>query len=235
MRYYIKIHRKLDEPYGVNGNFDSKSYYLCQVIDAPTIPRNIPRKKKREKVEYMMENYELKLTDNDIELEEEEHVFVTEKEINDRQCYNIIVGGYGATGKVTGEETKEKLRQQNLGKVLTKEHCMKISQSNKGRQPTDETRAKWSAVRKGRKLSEETKKKIGLASTGRKHTDETKEKLSAKRIGEKNPLAKAIVVDGRYFPTRQAAADFFGVSPCTVRRWAEANKHGSYFPDKDEE
>ena len=90
--------------------------------------------------------------------------------------YNIDLGGGGV--KRLSEETKEKLRQANLGKKYPKE-----------------TREKVSKALKGRSVSEETRKKISLSNKGKDshflgkhHTDETKQKLSKERTGKGNPM-----------------------------------------------
>ena len=79
--------------------------------------------------------------------------------------YNMTEGGDGRWGHITSEETKEKLRQANLGKKLSEEHKEKISKAGKGRI-----------------VSEETRKKLSLAHTGKKKnfkiTNEYRQKLS---------------------------------------------------------
>lgn len=76
MRYYIQIWREKEESFGTNDNLKGKPVYLGQVIDGPDIERNLPDKKKSELVEGMMENTRMKLTEKDIEINEEEKVFV---------------------------------------------------------------------------------------------------------------------------------------------------------------
>lgn len=61
------------------------------------------------------------------------------------------------------EETKEKLRQHNLGKKVSKEIKLKMSKSHMGHKGvihTEESKKKISEARKGRIVSEETKEKI---------------------------------------------------------------------------
>ena len=66
-------------------------------------------------------------------------------------------------GKHLAEETKEKLRQVNLGKTLSEETKNKISNSNKG---------------KTKVFTEEHKKNIGLSSKGRKWTENQRKAIT---------------------------------------------------------
>ena len=81
--------------------------------------------------------------------------------------------------KPLSEETKEKLRQANIGKKLTKEHKEKIGLANKGnkywlgKHHTQETKNKISQKNKGKGavkghlVSEETKEKIRISNIRR--------------------------------------------------------------------
>lgn len=72
-------------------------------------------------------------------------------------------GGDGASGALRSEETKEKLRQANLGKKRPQWVYDKIAASNTGKKASAETRAKMSAARKGRTCTEEHKRKVSEA------------------------------------------------------------------------
>ena len=76
---------------------------------------------------------------------------------------NKTDGGDGASGAVRSEETKEKIRQANLGKQRPQWIYDKIAASNRGKKASAETRAKQSAARKGRKCTEEHKRKVSEA------------------------------------------------------------------------
>ena len=69
-------------------------------------------------------------------------------------------GGDGASGAIRSEETREKLRQANLGKKRPQWICDKIAASNTGKKASAETRAKISAIHKGKKCTEEHKRKV---------------------------------------------------------------------------
>jgi NUMOD3 motif len=91
-------------------------------------------------------------------------------------------------GKITSEETKEKISKSNLGRNLSEEHKRRISESNKGRIVTKETREKIKQANIGKTLSEETKEKISQASIIFANTTEYKEKARQRMIG--NSYAK---------------------------------------------
>lgn len=97
----------------------------------------------------------------------------------DRQYgYNIDYGGGGT--KQVSEETKEKLRQANIGKKYSEETKKKISKALTGRLVTEETKRKISESNKGKQSH----------FLGMHHTEETKQKLSEDRTGEGNPMYK---------------------------------------------
>lgn len=83
------------------------------------------------------------------------------------------------------EETKQKLREANLGKKASKETKEKISIALKGRACSEETKRKISARHKGRvspnkgkPMSEEQKNKLRIINKGQIITEEQRRKLS---------------------------------------------------------
>lgn len=105
-------------------------------------------------------------------------------------------------GKVLTEETKNKLRQANLGKKLTDETKQKISLSLIGEKNhnfgksffhTKETKNKMSLAKLGEKnhnfgkpMSNEQKAKLLAANIGRELSKEHKKNISESMMGEKN-------------------------------------------------
>ena len=63
-------------------------------------------------------------------------------------------------GKHHTEETKQKLREINLGKKLTPEHIEKLKEANRGRKKTKAEIDFISNLNKGKKMSQETKAKM---------------------------------------------------------------------------
>jgi predicted GIY-YIG superfamily endonuclease len=86
-------------------------------------------------------------------------------------------GGVGSSGRIVSPETREKMRQAQLGKKLSEETKKKISEKLKGN--------KYSL---GVKHTQETKEKIIKSTTGLKRSEETKHKISISKIGSKNPF-----------------------------------------------
>jgi group I intron endonuclease len=94
--------------------------------------------------------------------------------------YNLIAGGR-AHG--ISDETRQKLRDANLGKKPSEETRKKLSIAGKGRPaPSEETRKKLSIAKKGRKVSPETRKLISDSRKGKSkglswfYNPETKER-----------------------------------------------------------
>ena len=127
-------------------------------------------------------------------------------ELNDKEiywvkyydsCKNGYNQTYGGHAHSFTEETKEKLRQANLGKHASEETKEKIRLSGIGRYQSDEKREKirqsrlgkssWS---KGKHFTKEHVEKIRIANTGKKFpnrkgnlTPENKEKLRLSKLG----------------------------------------------------
>jgi hypothetical protein len=111
--------------------------------------------------------------------------------------FNINLNAKSRLGMHVSEETKQKLRDVNLGKKASKETRKKMSESNKGKRlgikMSLESRMKMSNSQKGKKTSPETIAKIVAKNTGQKrhpHTEETKRKIGLKSIGRKSMLGK---------------------------------------------
>lgn len=129
--------------------------------------------------------------------------------------YNIAAGGDGGNGdanrgKIRSLETRQKIREKNLGKHLSDEHKKKISigvkNSNRVFIASEETRKRMSESHKGKKKSleqiekqrqrqlgthrsEETRKRMSEAQKGKKHkpfSEEARKRMSESHKGEKN-------------------------------------------------
>jgi group I intron endonuclease len=130
--------------------------------------------------------------------------------------YNICPTAGSSLGRITSDETKQKLKVANIGKKPSEETKKKMSENNariwKGKKFSKEYKEKISIGKKdkykgensplyGRKLNQETKNKISKSNKGKQgfwkgksHTDETKNKISKIRkerglaVGENNPM-----------------------------------------------
>jgi group I intron endonuclease len=125
-------------------------------------------------------------------------------------------------------ETKQKLREANLGKKASDETKKKMSLKGKGRVVSEESRIKMGAWKrkpcseevkkriseklKGKPLSESTKKAISVANTGKTMPQKTKEAL-AKAVSK-------IVFDtasGIYYDSAEEAAHLHNMKSTTLR------------------
>jgi hypothetical protein len=103
--------------------------------------------------------------------------------------------GNGMFGKHHTQETKDKIRQKNLGKKLTPEQIEKLKKATTGKKKppiTEEHRAKLSAAKQGnnnnmwgKTHSEETLAKMSAKATGRKQSEETIRKKIEATTGKK--------------------------------------------------
>lgn len=154
--------------------------------------------------------------------------------------YNSTKGGGGRRGYECSEETREKLRQIQLGRKHTDETKAKIAEKKRGIAQTPEHVAKRAASNRsaGHKRSEEVKDKIRAANIGQKRSDEAKFKMRVAKLGThlkeetKKKLGKPVrqlTLDGKIlaiFDTMTEAAQATGYSKGAVcnnirdpRRW----------------
>lgn len=111
---------------------------------------------------------------------------------------NCVDGGIGSFGYKMSDETKQKIRDANLGKRYSADVKRKLSEIRKGEKINysmpKERKEFYSRLNSGRKHTEEAKIKIGLASAGNKHnigrkkSNEFCEMISRVNIGNKHCL-----------------------------------------------
>lgn len=101
--------------------------------------------------------------------------------------YNIRLdaASSGFYGKGFTEESKEKLRQANLGKKQSISTINKRVKSRVGYKHSEETKRKIGEANKGHILSEEAKQRMISKLTGRKRTYAEKLAISKAQIGKK--------------------------------------------------
>jgi NUMOD3 motif len=99
------------------------------------------------------------------------------RDLGHKLC-NLTDGGEGVSGLKHSEETRKKMSFSRLGKTghkCSEETKQKLREVNLGNKHSEKTKEKLSALNKGLKNSlgykhtEEAKKKIGAASKGNKH------------------------------------------------------------------
>ncbi len=117
---------------------------------------------------------------------------------------NITDGGEGVSGHTHTEESKEKMRQSQIGKKHTEEHKRKISEGNKGKFVSEESKARMRKAQANRlPISEETREKMRKNSYsfyGKKHTEESIEKMKISQKKRKNKV-HVLIKDGIHIVT----------------------------------
>ena len=106
--------------------------------------------------------------------------------------YNIREGGSLSSWR---EDSKEKLRQANLGKHHSEETKKKLSEINKGKHLSEETKEKISKnnakIWQGKHLSEEHRKKLSEAKKGKPCTDIQRKNLY--HVGGTNGKSRKVI------------------------------------------
>jgi group I intron endonuclease len=131
---------------------------------------------------------------------------------------NCNEGGYGNTGYIASEETKDKMSEYHKNKPpmsdKTKKLLREINLGDKnpmfGKKHSDEIKVKISEKLTGKKLSLETKEKIKNANLGKKLSDETKQKLREINLGKKYETKPIIQIDINGFFVKE----WEGISIC---------------------
>ena len=82
------------------------------------------------------------------------------------------------------EETKEKLRQFNLGKTQSEETKLKKNNILKGQKRSEETRRRMSLAQTGRVMTEAQKENLRLKNKGKVISEETRKKISLSNMGK---------------------------------------------------
>lgn len=107
--------------------------------------------------------------------------------------YNLTAGGEGTLGRsfTVSEETKAKISKATKGRIgtpISQETKQKLRDANLGKKASEATKKKMSislmGKQKGKITSEETKTKISVSLTGRKLTEEQKYNLAKSRAGK---------------------------------------------------
>ncbi len=126
------------------------------------------------------------------------------------------------------DETKQKLREANLGKKASEETKKKMSLKGKGRVVSEESRIKMGAWKR-KPVSEEVKKRISEKLKGKPLSESTKKAISVANTGKTMPqktkeaLAKAVskivfdTVSGIYYDSAEEAAHLHKMKSTTLR------------------
>lgn len=182
---------------------------------------------KRAVEKYGKENFVKDIIDiaySEDELDKKEYEYsVFLNVVESENWYNLVYGGRTMTGWHPSEETREKLRQANLGHRHTEESKKKMSISRSGEK----------AAFYGKHLSEEAKEKLRQARIGKSTiTENGRERLRKATGGCKNPRAIAIysIEFNKIFWGAQEAHNIYGIvashiSSCCKGNLKSAGKH----------
>lgn len=148
--YYVYSYLREDHsPYYIGKGSGKRAYTKG--------PKEVKPPKDKSRVKIIKDN----LTEEDAFLLEKLYILMFGRiDLNNGILRNKSDGGDGASGAVRSKETREKLRQANLGKKRPQWVYDKIAASNRGKKLSEETKAKMSAVRKGRTCTEEHKRRV---------------------------------------------------------------------------
>lgn len=147
---------------------------------------------------------------------------------NNQFGYNLTDGGEGASGRITSEVTRQKMREKAIGRKHTEETKQLLREINRGKIPYNLERLK--VINVGRILSEDHRKKISEARQGMKFTEEHKNNMSKSQmglqVGEKNAQAKlnetqVIEIKEKYNSgnyTQRQLADEYDMGRTSIRR-----------------
>lgn len=129
-----------------------------------------------------------------------------------QQGFTLLNCNAGGGGNVDAQpETREKMRQAQLGKKLSPEHIEKIRRANTGRVMLRESIEKARRARIGAKRTPEMCKRIGDGTRGKKHakprSQEHRDKISArwkgvKRYSETDKALMSMMRKGKPMPPR---------------------------------
>lgn len=159
--------------------------------------------------------------------------------------YNIAdaVGGDMISNHPRNSEIRElnsKLRKEHFASLTKEERSAKYGRSGKancryGIPRSPETLQKMHDAICGEKhwfygknLTPEHVSKIAKANTGKKRSQETKDLLSVMKIGSKNPMAKAVIVDNKEYQTITEASKSLGLDRRIIRSRIDSDKFENY-------
>lgn len=174
----------------------------------------------RSLIKYGVDNHRFEI------LEMCEESMLSERELYYGLAYNCISEDnlnciIGEEKKIFSEETKEILRQRNLGKKLSEGHKNKISQANKGRVCST----------KGKSLSEEHKKKISEANKiVWKHKPKL-EKVKKEKVKYVMPECRKQSLRELYLNTKRSDSDRLKISQGQLKKIEQYDMYGVYIRD----
>lgn len=164
--FYVYLHLTADDniPFYVGKGYADRAYV--------TKGRNEWWNNVVNKHGYVVEIISDSLTDSEaINLEIETIAKFGRRDKNQGTLVNLTDGGEGPAGCIISEETRNKLKNAQIGRKHSDETRKKLSNSLKGKPKSEAHRKSISEVQIGRKQSEETKRKRANSLKGVQHKD----------------------------------------------------------------
>lgn len=129
---------------------------------------------------YGENNFRIELIEecDESELMQKEKYYI---EIHDsfKNGFNLTTGGENCN---LSDDVKKRISEKHKGKIVKEETRQKLRQINLGKKHSPETYAKLKEIYKNRVLTDEQRQKI-IKATSYRRSEETKEKMSKSRIG----------------------------------------------------
>ena len=211
---YTSIDKKYNFTYKTINNINGKYYLGCHSSDEPWNDNYLGSgvALKDAIYKYGAENFEMEWLDTfdtRKEMLEAERSLITEEVIKDKNCYNMITGGFGNTKYSDEVKARMSLAQMGNKKSLGNIH-------------SKETRLKMSKKAKGRVISQKQREDIRRTLTGRKATEQRK-------VNQRIGLSKGLYVTpyGTFHSTGDAA-EMLGTNRQTITRACITNNHKKF-------
>lgn len=153
-----------------------------------------------------------------------------------RENHKCEILEYHTNRKALADREKEILTEDFRNHPL----CMNLREGGIGGYPgrpvAEETKRKLSESRKGMKFSDEHRANISKAGKGRVISDEQKKKVSEKLKGKPSTNNRLIVVNGKEYPSLDAAALETGIKRTTIGKRIQSKKFlDTYYKDSSKE
>jgi len=139
---------------------------------------------------------------------------------------NMTNGGDGNPGKIISEKQKYQISKAHKNKTVTKETREKLREFNLGKKHNKETKLKISLGNKGRIVSEETKEKLRNFHKGNLNTVLINQNIAKKRKGLPNIRSKIYLnlETGIFHYSLSEAANAYNIKLVTLQKRVIAKK-----------
>lgn len=141
----------------------------------------------------------------------EKHI-VTNDLINNKNCYNIAIGGNGGDNKKGSNHPLHGSTWSSNQRIIMSERMKGSNNPMFGKKFSDSHIKKLSESHKGSKHTIEHRRRISIANKGKDHHNFGKK-------GKLSSISKKWVINGKMFYSLTETKSFFGVGDATIGRW----------------